>query len=568
MYYIPFCRWLLSTFAHFLFHTLKFWHNVLTSATIRNPAMKKVRTIFTCAIGTTLVFLIVAGLGSCKQSKPTSPEAALLFESVIPRPVSATPTGKTFSLKNETKIMVDATAVGAKEVAQYLAGRIGPATGFLFSVEETTGEVPDDAIYLTTTGGDAELGEEGYEITIDEDQLKVVANSAAGLFYSVQTIRQLLPEKVELTDVQEGPWDIATGTIRDYPEFGWRGSMLDVSRHFFGVDDVRRYIDLITAYKMNVLHLHLSDDQGWRIEIKSWPNLAIHGGSTQVGGGKGGYYTQEQYADIVRYASERFVTIVPEIDLPGHINAALASYGELNPDGKPTELYTGTDVGFSTLRIDREVSFEFVDDVMRELAALTPTPYLHIGGDEAHVTKKEDYIAFVNRFAEIVKSHGKRMIGWEDIAQADLDSNAVAQHWHSNELASEAASKGAKIILSPATRVYIDMQYDSTTKLGLHWAAYIEVDDAYDWSPETHLDGVPRDLILGVETPLWTETITTMDDIEYMVFPRLTGIAEVAWTPASQRGWDNYKVRLGNHAKRMQLLGINYYESPLVPWVK
>lgn len=521
-----------------------------------------------CVFGTSLVLLFFASLSSCKQSKPASPEAALLFESVIPRPVSATLTGKTFFLTDKTSIVVDATAVGAAEVARHLVSTIGPATGFSLSIGESTGSVPDGAIYLTTTGGDAELGDEGYELTITEDQLKVTANSAKGLFYAVQTIRQLLPEKIELQEAQQASWEIATGTIRDYPQFGWRGSMLDVSRHFFGVDDVKRYIDLITAYKMNILHLHLSDDQGWRIEIKSWPNLATHGGSTQVGGGEGGYYTQEQYSEIVRYAGERFVTIIPEIDLPGHTNAATASYGELNPNGKPTALYTGTEVGFSTLQINKEITFKFVDDVIREIAALTPTPYMHIGGDEAHVTKKKDYIAFINRFSDIVKSHGKQMVGWEDISQADIDENAIAQHWHSNELAAEAISKGARIILSPADRIYIDMQYDSTTKLGLHWAAYVEVDRAYNWNPETHLGDVPFDQIMGVEAPLWTETLTTMDEIEYMAFPRLPGVAELAWTPASRRGWDEYKVRLGNHAKRMQARGINFYESPLVPWVK
>ena len=501
-----------------------------------------------CVFGTSLVLLLFASLSSCKQSTPASPESTLRFESVIPRPVSATPTGMTFFLNDKTRIVVDATAVGAREVAQYFVTLIAPATGFSPAIEESTGSVPDGAIYLTTAGGDTELGEEGYELTITEDQLKVAANSAKGLFYGVQTVRQLLPETIEHPDAQQTSWEIATGTIRDYPQFGWRGSMLDVSRHFFGVDDVKRYIDLITAYKMNILHLHLSDDQGWRIEIKSWPNLALHGGSTQVGGGEGGYYTQEQYAEIVRYAGEHFVTIIPEIDLPGHTNAATASYGELNPDGKPTELYTGTEVGFSTLQINKEITFKFVDDVLGELAALTPTPYLHIGGDEAHVTKKEDYIAFINRFAEIVKSHGKQMVGWEDISQADIDSNAIAQHWHSNELAAEAISKGARVILSPADRVYIDMQYDSTTKLGLHWAAYVEVDRAYNWNPETHLGDVPLEQIMGVEAPLWTETLATIDEVEYMVFPRLPGVAELGWTPASRRGWDEYNVRLGNHA--------------------
>jgi hexosaminidase len=486
---------------------------------------------------------------------------------VIPRPLSATPSGKTFFLTDDTRIVADPAVEGSAEVAQYLSALLGHATGYDVAVESGSNPGGSDVIYLAGAE-DAALGAEGYEMTITEDQITIAANEAAGLFYGVQTLRQLLPEAIERNEPQQVTWEVATGTIRDYPEFTWRGAMLDVARHFFDVDDVKRYIDLITAYKMNTLHLHLSDDQGWRIEIKSWPNLAMHGGSTEVGGSEGGYYTQEQYAEIVQYAADRFVTIVPEIDMPGHTNAALASYGELNPNGKPTELYTGTEVGFSTLQLSNDVTFKFVDDVLRELAAMTPGPYLHIGGDEAHVTRKEDYIEFINRFAEIVRKYDKKMVGWEDIAQAALDSNAIAQHWHSNELAAEAVSKNARVILSPASRIYIDMQYDSTTKLGLHWAGYVEVDQAYNWDPATQVPGVARDVILGVEAPLWTETLTTMDEIEYMAFPRLPGVAELAWTPTGRRGWDEYKVRLGNHAKRMQAMGIDFYESPRVTWVK
>lgn len=522
---------------------------------------------YQCAIGTLLIALSFSFF-SCRPSQPTSPEAALRFEGVIPRPVTATASGNTFFLTTDTRIISDPGIEGSAEVAEYLAGILRPATGFALPVESATGSGGRDVILLTSAGEDAELGAEGYELVVDEDRVTIAANQSAGLFYGVQTLRQLLPEAIELNEPQQLSWEVATGTIRDYPEFSWRGAMLDVARHFFGVDDVKRYIDLITAYKMNTLHLHLSDDQGWRIEIKSWPRLATHGGSTAVGGGEGGYYTQEQYAEIVQYAADRFVTIVPEIDMPGHTNAALASYGELNPDGKPTEIYTGIEVGFSTLQLNSDITFKFVDDVLRELAAMTPGPYLHIGGDEAHVTKKEDYIEFINRFAEIVRKYDKQMVGWEDIAQADLDSNAIAQHWHSNELAAAAASKNARVVLSPSSRIYIDMQYDSTTRLGLHWAGYVEVDHAYNWDPETLVPGLPREQILGVEAPLWTETLTTIDEVEYMAFPRLPGVAELAWTPTARRGWDEYKVRLGNHAKRMQAKGINFYESPLITWVK
>jgi hexosaminidase len=519
-----------------------------------------------CVMGT-LIVAFSTTFFSCKQSQPASQDAALRFEGVIPRPVSATTTGKTFFLTSETRIVADPAIEGSAEVAQYLGALLRPATGFDLPVESASNANGKNLIYLAGAN-DTGLGAEGYEMAITEDQIKIAANESAGLFYGIQTLRQLLPEAIERSELQQVSWEVATGTIRDYPQFEWRGAMLDVARHFFGVDDVKRYIDLITSYKMNRLHLHLSDDQGWRIEIKSWPRLATHGGSSSVGGGKGGYYTQEQYTEIVQYAADRFVTIVPEIDMPGHTNAALASYGELNANGKPTELYTGIEVGFSTLQLNKDVTFKFVDDVLRELSSLTPGPYLHIGGDEAHVTKKEDYIQFINRFAEIVKKYNKRMVGWEDIAQADLDANAIAQHWHSNELAAEAVRKNAKVIMSPASRIYIDMQYDSTTKLGLHWAGYVEVDHAYDWDPLTLVPGLSRENILGVEAPLWTETLTTIDEVEYMAFPRLPGVAELAWTPSERRGWDEYKVRLGNHAKRMQAKGIDFYESPRVPWVK
>jgi len=253
---------------------------------------------------------------------------------------------------------------------------------------------------------DKELGEEGYELNITEEMVELKANKPAGIFYGIQTIRQLLPARVESGNTEQGPWKLPTGTIRDYPVYGYRGAMLDVARHFFSVDEVKTYIDRLALYKMNVLHLHLSDDQGWRIEIKSWPKLTEFGGKTEVGGGIGGFYTQEEYKDIVKYAQDRFITIIPEIDMPGHTNAALASYPELNVPGKKAELYTGVEVGFSTLDTHKELTYKFVNDVFRELAAITPGPYIHIGGDESHSTPIEDYIPFVNRVQDIVISPG------------------------------------------------------------------------------------------------------------------------------------------------------------------
>ena len=510
------------------------------------------------------LFIIIMQLiqMSCTAKTPSD----LSKESIIPKPVSITATGEYFTLKTGTDIYIQGESVELKQIGQYLAGRLKPATGFEFEVKSTS-KAPRTGIYLTTSASNAKLGDEGYELTITKKLVKLSANGPAGLFRGIQTIRQLLPANIELTAKQTGPWKISTGTIIDYPVYSYRGAMLDVSRHFFGVDDVKRFIDLLAAYKMNVLHLHLSDDQGWRIEIKSWPNLAAHGGSTQVGGGKGGFYTQEQYADIVKYATEHYIMVVPEIDMPGHTNAALASYAGLNCNEKATELYTGTRVGFSSLCTNKEITYKFIDDVVRELAALTPGPYIHIGGDESNSTKKEDYIPFINRVQEIVLAHGKKVMGWDDISIATLKPNVVAQHWANVKNATMAVGQGAKILMSPGTKAYLDMQYDKNTPLGLHWAAYIEVDNAYNWDPATLVPGVGKENVLGIEAPLWTETITKMDDIEYMVFPRLPGYAEIGWTPSSARNWDEYKVRLGKQGERFKAMDINFYPSVLVPWV-
>jgi hexosaminidase len=510
------------------------------------------------------IFAVIILTGCREQRAPTD----LTKESIIPLPVSVEATGDAFELQKSTSVLVDGNSEELLRIGEYLARKLRPSTGFDIKVRESKGEPGSGNIYLTTAEADSTLGDEGYELIITEDLLKVAAPKPAGLFMGIQTLRQLLPDSIELTTVQQRKWEIATGKIRDYPTYTFRSSMLDVARHFFSVGDVKRYIDLISDYKMNALHLHLSDDQGWRIEIRSWPKLATHGGSTAVDGSNGGYYTQGQYKEIVNYAADRYITIIPEIDMPGHTNAALASYPELNCDGKATELYTGIEVGFSTLCVDKELTYTFVDDVVRELAEITPGPYFHLGGDESHATKKEDFIKFVNRSQQIVLDHGKKPIGWEEISQSTLQGGTVVQYWSSADHAKNAVTHGAMIIMSPAKRTYLDMSYDSTTQLGQHWAAYIEVDSAYQWDPATIVKGISQDNILGVEAPLWTETLSTMDDLEFMAFPRILGHAEIGWTPASARNWPEYKVRLGKHGPRLTAKDINFYKSKLVPWIE
>jgi hexosaminidase len=508
-------------------------------------------------IALSLIAALIIMIASCNNE----PETDLTQTSFIPMPASISATGGILRLDKSTVIYFEEGNEELKPTAHYLADALSRIMHFTPEVSPIN-ELPKRGIFLTLKDADESVGKEGYNLTIGKELVAIKAKSAAGCFYGIQTLLQTLPVK---TDADYTP-EIATGIIHDFPEFEYRGAMLDVSRHFFGVQDVKRYIDFLAMYKMNALHLHLSDDQGWRIEIKTWPALTEIGGSTQVGGGEGGYFTQEDYAEIVNYARERHIIIVPEIDLPGHTNAALASYPELNCDGKAPELYTGIEVGFSTLCTRKEITYQFVEDVVREISALTPGPFFHIGGDESLVTAHDDYVYFINRVQKIVHSHGKRVIGWDEIANADLIENAVVQFWADVENTTMGVEKGAKVIMSPAKKVYLDMKYDSTTHLGLNWAGYIEVDTAYAWNPATYIKGVTKENILGVESPLWTETVTNMSEIEYMAFPRLPGIAEIGWTSPELRNWNEYKYRLARHGPRFEAMNINFYRSELVPW--
>jgi len=496
----------------------------------------------------------------------TSTAADLTRAALIPKPVSVKAAVGFFTLQGSTVICLSEESPELNRVARYLADRLNPATGFNLAIQ-TAGAIPaSNCILLETKISNSQLGQEGYELTISAEQIKLAANTAEGIFRGVQTIRQLFPATIECKTVQKSLWKIAAGTILDFPSYSYRGSMLDVARHFFGPNDVKRYIDLMAAYKMNVLHLHLADDQGWRIEIKSWPALTEIGSTTQVGGGKGGFYTQEVYKDLVQYAADRFINIVPEIDMPGHTNAALASVPELNPENQPTKLYTGTNVGFSTLQTHKDFTYKFLNDVIRELAAMTPGPYIHVGGDESHSTSKEDYIPFIERVQELVLANGKLMLGWDETALSALKTTSVAQYWAKAENAKLAVSKGLRVIMSPAAKAYIDMKYNPKTHLGLHWAGYVEVDTGYKWDPATLVPGITKENILGVECPLWSETISNITQIETLLFPRLPGYAEIGWTDSADRKWEEYKIRLGHQAERFKMMEIHYYPSAKVIW--
>ena len=383
---------------------------------------------------------------------------------------------------------------------------------------------------------------EAYRLSINRQVIRIQGASPAGVFRGIQTLRQILAASNSAT--QQAIKVLPLGVIEDWPSLSYRGTMLDVARHFFTVDEVKQYIDQMAQYKINTLHLHLSDDQGWRIEIKAYPRLTDIGAATEVGGGPGGCYTQEDFLELQAYAAQRFIQIIPEIDMPGHTNAAIVAYPELNGNGKPVSPYWGTAVGFSTFDARNEAVYTFIDQVVKELSSLSTSPYFHLGGDESHVTSKEDYLFFVERVGEIIRTHQKTPIGWDEVAQTDLGPGSVAQFWASEKNALAAVDKKMKVLMSPAKKAYLDMQYDSLSPYGLHWAGYISVQDAYNWDPLSYVPGLDADHILGIEAPLWSETISDSSGLEYLAFPRLICVAELGWTPQSLRSWEDFNRRL------------------------
>ncbi|MBO6795020.1 MAG: beta-N-acetylhexosaminidase [Balneolaceae bacterium] len=354
------------------------------------------------------LFLSVVLIISCSSSNVTSVKNIDLNSSpLIPKPLHVTSASGEFQLNNKLVIQLDDSQSELRSIGEYLVNKINDRTGLVPSIKSN--EIGPSSIYFILKILDSD-NPEAYELDITQNAVYLSANTFEGAFRGAQTILQLIDNN------EDRQWVIPAGQIIDEPQFSYRGTMLDVSRHFFGVDYLKKYIDILAYYKINHFHLHLSDDQGWRIEIKSWPLLTEIGGSTEVGGGPGGFYTQEEFREIVEFAADRYITIVPEIDMPGHSNAATASYPILNGNGITPELYTGKKVGFSTFDTRSDTVYQFVDDVIREISAISPGPYFHIGGDESHVTEDEDYVYFINRVEKIVQKYGKQMIGWTEVA--------------------------------------------------------------------------------------------------------------------------------------------------------
>ena len=432
------------------------------------------------------------------------------------------------------------------------------------AVSAAAGGAPTDA-GAETTRPDHDLppGDEAYHLHVHAGGVDVLARTPAGLGHAVATLRQLLVT---------GP---ATGVslpavlIADAPRFAWRGLSVDVARHFVAVPDLRAVVDLMSGYKLNVLHLHLTDDQAWRLDVPSRPELVRRSSGASVGGDPGGHYSADEYAALIAYAAERGVVVVPELDVPGHVNAALHAYGELTPSGLPTEEYLGIEVGFSRLTAALPATAAFLHDVFTDVAAMTPGHWVHIGGDEVLGMAPDEYATLVSAAAAAVRAAGKQVVGWQEVAGTPLEPGTVVQYWdvHADPAPFVAAgAAGARLLLSPGDRTYLDMKYHPGYPLGLEWAGHVELRDSYDWEPTTLLPGLPADALVGVEAAVWTETLRTLDDLTTMLLPRLAAVAEVAWSAPDHRDWEGFRTRLARHGALWDAAGLAWYASPQVDW--
>lgn len=482
---------------------------------------------------------------------------------------------------------------GETDAAAVLAALIRARTGL--AIEPGAPSGADDVaaagtIELRIDASSAGNGPESYRLTADAASVVVTGADAAGLFYGVQTLGQLI--------ARDGDgWRVPAVSIADAPRFAYRGVMLDVARHFAPVETVTALIDRAASLKLNTLHLHLTDDQGWRVELTSRPELTALAAGSSVGGDPGGFYTKADYREIVEYAASRHVVVVPEIDLPGHTHAVGVAYPGLAQDPvlspeiedviarfgggepRPGELYQGIAVGFSSLKIHDEATYDFISDVFGELASMTPGPYLHLGGDEALGTDPADFAEFIERASAIVADLGKTPIAWHEAgAAAGLHPDTIGQYWGfttptdgMDDSARAFVRHGSQLILSPSDAVYLDMKYDAGTALGLEWAnGPTSVERAYSWEPGGIIEGVGEQDILGVEAPLWTETVRNLADIDELAFPRIAAAAEAAWSPATgtipERSWESFRARVGELGPLWTRLGIGFHASPEIPW--
>jgi N-acetyl-beta-hexosaminidase len=519
---------------------------------------------------------------------------------LVPQPADVEVTGDApFVLRPGARIVAGGDAAGAGLV---LANVLRGSTGYDLPVVDGDAAAGDITI---TTGVDVEGYEdqdEAYALEVDEAGVALTAPTAHGAFNGVQTLRQLFGPFVESPIAVRADWSVPAASVTDAPRFAYRGLMLDVARSFLTVDEVKAVIDDMAAFKLSALHLHLADDQGWRVEITNdgrapgddidYSRLTEISGRTAMDPypgdpteelGRTGWYTQDDYRHLVEYADAHFITVVPEVDIPGHTNAALHAIPQLNTPGsshegvavEPTAPANGTgDVGYSYLDPTSEVSFTFIEHVFSQLAEMTTGPFLHVGGDEPlsmfERYGQEVYDATLTRIVDIVQATGKTPIGFNELAFADLDEGDTIQFWTGDPAPTRAAmtERGAQVIVSRADKSYVDQKYHPETPLGLTWACRVTCDfpDYYDWDPAEFLDVSSDEGIRGVEALLWAETVRGVDRAQFMIFPRALAHAELGWSQREDKDPASFAERVASMGQRFAVQGTNFYDTPAATW--
>ena len=480
-------------------------------------------------------------------------------------PPALIPLPQTVSWKEQAYLLPASNTVcyaaGAETSAKWLAELVQEA-GYEVSVEQGTACGNFSLSLDQSLAG--QLGQEGYILDVDGLGVKLSAAHEAGLFYGIQTLRQMFPPAIEKTPVSDQQLTLHQVHIEDQPKYSWRGTMVDVARSFFGLDYLKQHVDRMALYKLNRLHLHLTDDQGWRIELKSKPALTEIGSKSAVEGGAEGYLTQEEYKELQDYALARHIIIIPEIDMPGHIYSALRAYPELNcpananldtEKATPPEPYTGREVGWSKFCLTKpEVVYDFVGTIISELADITQGPWIHIGGDEIEDPLYEE---FVVKADSIVRANGKTSIGWQEVTQAPVDTSLISQVWREGT----ESVVDVKKIQSICSRFYFDHANIPGQPGTLNWCKEtgVSLEDVYGFRSDD-----PD--VIGVEAPVWTEWVHADTAMDNRFWPRTVAFAEVAWTPESKMDFSNFINRLAAQGPRLDYMGIHYFPSPSVEW--
>ena len=496
-----------------------------------------------------------------------SAHAADANYNVVPLPKSVVMVkGQPFNLTSATTIVYEGTNPEMKRNARFLSEYIQQSTGIKTTLLDKRDK---KAAAIVLVINPKVQGDEAYRLTVNNKQVTIAASTPAGVFYGIQTLRKSLPVQTNGADITLPAVDVA-----DAPRFGYRGMMLDCGRHFFPVSFVKKFIDILAMHNMNVFHWHLTEDQGWRLEIKSHPELTAkssmrsgtvigHNATVDDSIPHGGFYTQQEARDIVEYARQRHITVIPEIDMPGHTLAALAAYPELGCTGGPYEVGHRWGVYKDVLCLGKESTYKFVQDVVDEVVDIFPAKYFHIGGDESPTVmwekcpnclqKAKDENTdikhlqqyFTNRIEKYLNSKGKSIIGWDEILEGKINQSATIMSWRGVEPGLKAAKQGHDVIMTPSSHVYFDHYQAKETKHepdAIGGCSPVEKVYSYEPLPET-LDAEAKNRIKGVQANLWTEYIPFTTQAEYMVLPRMAALAEVQWTPAGQKNFDNFSKR-------------------------